>query len=269
MLSFQHPFRFGARTVRREFLRVGGLGLGSAPLWFSPLNALADSHKSLFKDRSVVFLFMHGGPSQYETFDPKMEAPSSIRSATGDIATSLAGVRFGSTMKQLAERAHLLSIVRSFVTGDGNHDIKPVMGKDSLRANLGSLYSRVVGPMRTDSAMPSNVALFPRAVDAEAGPAITSFGSFESAGELGAAYAPFVPALGDKTGAGLQQDLKLTLPQTRLEDRRSLLTTLDTWKRRADSDANIIGSQACAAGKPDALLSGVADAFGFSKEPPT
>ena len=38
-------------------------------------------------DKSVIFLFLHGGPSQFETFDPKMTAPADIRSATGEIAT--------------------------------------------------------------------------------------------------------------------------------------------------------------------------------------
>ena len=36
------------------------------------------------RDKSAIFLFMHGGPSQFETFDPKMDAPSNIRSATGE-----------------------------------------------------------------------------------------------------------------------------------------------------------------------------------------
>jgi hypothetical protein len=118
--------------------------------------------------------------------------------------------------------------------------------------------------MRADTAMPSNVMLFPRAVDPEAGPAIKSFGDFESAGDLGTAYAPFVPG----AGAGLQQDLTLNLPQTRLEDRRTLLTTLDSWKRLADADAGVGGTFALQRQAFDALLSGVSDAFDFSKEDP-
>jgi hypothetical protein len=132
---------------------------------------------------------MHGGPSQFETFDPKMDAPPGVRSTTGEIPTAIPGVTFGSTFKKLAQRADKFNIVRSFVTGDGNHDIKPVMSNDTLQANLGSLYSRVAGPLRTASAMPTNVALFPRAVEAEAGPPITDFGNFESAGEFGSALA--------------------------------------------------------------------------------
>jgi Protein of unknown function (DUF1501) len=247
---------------RREFLRIGGMGFGASLTGASHL--FAENQKKLFKDRSVVFLFMHGGPSQYETFDPKMQAPSGIRSATGEVATSIPGVTFGSTFVQLAKRAHLFNIVRSFATGDGNHDIKPIVGRDTLRANMGSLYARIVGPIRPLTAMPTNVALFPKSVDAEAGPAISSFGNFESSGEFGTAFSPFVPG----TGAGLQQDMQLNLPQSRLSDRRSLLTQLDSWKRLTDESRRVDDSRALEQLAFDALARGVADAFDLSREDP-
>ena len=46
---------------------------------------------------------MQGGPSQIETFDPKMTAPVEFRSTTGEIATGLPGVTFGSTFNKLAQ----------------------------------------------------------------------------------------------------------------------------------------------------------------------
>ena len=48
--------------------------------------------KPLIRDKSVILLFLHGGASQTETFDPKMSAPAEIRSATGELATTLPGV---------------------------------------------------------------------------------------------------------------------------------------------------------------------------------
>jgi Protein of unknown function (DUF1501) len=201
MLRFLNSSTSCGKTTRRDFLRVGGLGLGGLTLLdLLALKARGLDYKSLTKDRSVIFLFMHGGPSQFETFDPKMEAPSSIRSQTGEIPTTLPGVTFGGTFEKLAKRAHLFNTVRSYVTGDGNHDIKPIVGTNTLRANMGSLYSRVAGPLRASSAMPTNVTLFPRAVRPEAGPAITDFGNFSSAGELGTAYAPFVRFLETQNG---------------------------------------------------------------------
>lgn len=258
------PIKSNAAT-RREFLRVGalgGTGLGLSQLL--QLQARGNFEPSLLKDRSVIFLFMHGGPSQYETFDPKMEAPTSIRSMTGEIPTSIPGVTFGSTFEQLAKRAHLFNIVRSFVTGDGNHDIKPIMSDRTLRANMGSIYSRIAGPTRTETAMPTNVTLFPRAVREQAGPAIKSFGDFESPGPLGAAYSPFVPG----SGANLQQDLRLNIPQSRLEDRKALLAQLDSLKRLADASPSVAGTTALQNQAFETLVSGVAQAFDLSEEDP-
>ncbi len=264
MLTFQDKFMAGDFR-RRSFLRVGSLGLlgGLALPQLAALEALASSKKSPLRDKSVVFLFMHGGPSQFETFDPKMDAPSSVRSLTGEINTTLPGVTFGSTFHQLAQRAHLFSIVRSFVTGDGNHDIKPIVDKSTLSANLGSLYSRIAGPLRTDRAMPTNMALFPRAVEPTAGPAITSFGNFESAGELGSAYAPFVPG----AGGGLEEDMTLNLPKSRLLDRRSLLEALDNCKRTLERES-MRGFRQQQGIAFDVLLKGVSDAFDLQKEDP-
>lgn len=250
---------------RRDFLRVGGLGLGGLCLsdWLAA-QAHAKARKQLLKDRSVIFLFMHGGPSQFETFDPKMDAPSEIRSVTGEIRTALPGVTFGSTFEKLARLADKFSIVRSFTTGDANHDIKPIVSKDSLKANLGSIYSRVAGAARRDTAMPTNVALFPRAVMPEAGPVIQQFGDFTSGGEVGAAHQPFVPG----SGGGALADMRLNLPLERMEDRRGLLESLDQWKRQVDATMETQTLSEFQSLAFDVLRRGVSDAFDLSKEDP-
>ena len=66
--------------------------------------------------------------------------------------------------------AHKLAIVRSYTTGDANHDIKPVVSRDSFGATLGSLYSRVAGANHPATGMPTNAALFPQAVDPRSNP---------------------------------------------------------------------------------------------------
>src|SRR5262245_24475652 len=146
MLTIHDDSRMG----RRDFLRIGTLGLGGLALpGLFPLHAATTGPGAVANkpvtDRSVIFLFLHGGPSQVETFDPKMTAPEGIRSATGEVKTALPGVTFGSSFPKLARLADRVSIVRSFVTGDGNHDIKPVVGKDTFGANLGCVYSHVAG----------------------------------------------------------------------------------------------------------------------------
>ena len=259
MLSFQ-------TRSRREFLRVGGLALGgmSLPQVFarggSSLPA-ANAGKPL-TDKAVIFLFLHGGPSQIETFDPKMGAPAETRSATGEVKTSIPGITFGGTFPKLAARADRFTVVRSFVTGDGNHDIKPIVSKHGHLANLGSAYASVAGGNHSATGMPTNIALFPQSVDPKAQPMQAGFGNFLASGPFGANQAPFVPG---STGA-FQKNLSLTLPQDRIGDRRALLAAFDQMKAGLDVEADSLDGTREKAFR--LLLGGVGDAFDLSKEDP-
>jgi hypothetical protein len=255
---------------RRSFLRVGGLGLGAlgagaSNLSLTDLFAAGAASSEVLRGKSVILLFLHGGPSQYETFDPKMTAPAGIRSVTGATATKIPGVTFGGTFTKLASRADKVSVVRSFRTGDGNHDIKPVVSKTSAGANLGALYSRVAGTNHPATGMPTNVALFPRAVAAESQAAEEGFGKFNATGTLGGAFAPFVPG----AGGAMQSDMQLSLPKARLDDRRALLAQLDQLRRgidaRVDAGANLgrLEEQAFTT-----IFGGVAKAFDLANEDP-
>ena len=258
MLSLYDQRQWG----RREFLRVGGLGLGGLALSDLLSIKARAAGSGAVRDKSVIFLFLHGGPSQTETFDPKMSAPSGVRSVTGEVQTSLPGITFGGTFERLAPFADRTAIVRSFVTGDGNHDIKPIVSKHSAEANLGSLYSRIVGQNRPGSGMPTNVALFPQAVDPSTMPAIKNFGNFESAGSIGSAFAPFAPG----SGGTFQENMKLAIPLPRLDDRRLLLSELDRFRFQAESTLeglDTIRQQAF-----ETILGGAADAFDLSQEDP-
>lgn len=257
MLTFTDP-----RSSRRAFLQVGSLALGGFALpQLLAAKAQAAEQKRPVKDKSVIFLFLHGGPSQFETFDPKMDAPSEIRSTTGEIPTKLPGITFGSTFEKLAALNDKFSIVRSFRTGDGNHDIKPVVGKATLGANLGSLYARVAGTNHPISGMPLNCALFPRAVNPEAGPMVDNFGRFDSVGTLGSAYAPFIPG-----GEGsFQKNLELAIARDRVDDRRNLLSGLDSLKRGVDA-GTLSGVDKFQQQALTTILGGVAGAFDITKE---
>ena len=107
MLSILSKGKLG----RRAFLRVGSLGLGGLSLQHLLAAQAASGNASAIKDRSVIFLFLHGGPSQTETFDPKMTASPGVQSAIGEIKTRLPGITFGSAFPQLARRADRFSVV--------------------------------------------------------------------------------------------------------------------------------------------------------------
>ncbi len=255
MLSFHDPSRLG----RRDFLRVGALSLGGVAL--PGLDFLRASPETGQSEKSVIFLFLHGGPSQFETFDPHPDAPADIRCANGHIPTALPGVRFAASFPRLAKLADKLAIVRSYVPGDANHDIKPVVCKETAGANLGAAFARMAGGTHPATGMPRNIALFPRAVDPTARPEQTGFGNFTSPGPFGVVSAPFVPG-----GTGqFQKDMKLALPINRFDDRRSLLTQLDLAKSSLD-DAQRAGHDTGREKAYSVLLNGVADAFDLSRE---
>ena len=80
---------------RRELLQVGSLGLfGTGLSDLLRMEAQAAETPVRGTAKSVVFIFQSGGPSQHETFDPKPEAPDSIRGEYGTTATRVPGVRF-------------------------------------------------------------------------------------------------------------------------------------------------------------------------------
>lgn len=253
------------RGSRRDFLRIGSLSLGGLSLAGLPAQAtLAASTAPPITGKSVVYVFMHGGPSQIETFDPKMSAPVEVRSATGEIATALPGVTFGSTFPKLASMADKLAVVRSFTTGDGRHDIKPIVCRQTLGGNLGTFYGRVVGANDPKTGMPTNAVLFPKAVDESTQPGNTNFGDLRSTASLGSAYAPFTPG----GNAELQQDMQLHMPRPRLDNRRELLAQLDDLRRGVDAQSAAAGVSRLRDQAFSTILGGAAGALDLSNEDP-
>src|SRR5688572_26956267 len=99
------PARDCSGLRRREFLRIGALGFGGLALpQLLAAQALAGSKSggSYLRDKAVVFLFLQGGPSHIEFFDPKMTAGTEIRSITGEVPTKTPGITFGGTFTRLA-----------------------------------------------------------------------------------------------------------------------------------------------------------------------
>lgn len=115
MLSLQLEQAVGTKVTRRSALRIGALGGLTLP-WLLRARAEATVTSGGVRDTSVVLATINGGPSQFETFDPKMEAPVEIRSVTGEVRTKLPGITFGGTFPRLAELADKLTVVRSFRT---------------------------------------------------------------------------------------------------------------------------------------------------------
>lgn len=259
-------FDGNAPINRRRLMTIGGLGLGglSLPsLLSSKVNAAEEN--SVLTGRSVIFLFQQGGPSQFETVDPKLDAPDGIRTTTGGLQTSVPGVTFGGTMEQMAKIAHKLTIVRSFQTENGGHNIEPIVGKHSHGANIGSHFSRIAGTTRPATGMPTNMVLFPQAVSDEVTKG-KARGNLSSTGPYSSSYAPFVPG----GGGDLQKNLTLNLPRERFfEDRRAVLSQLDRLGRDFESSRQFEALDEVQQQAFSVLLSGgVASALDLSQEDP-
>ena len=140
---------------------MGTLGLGGLRLsTLVGLRASGADGSGVVKDKSVVLLFLTGGPSQIETFDPKMTAPVEVKSVTGEVKTSLPGVTFGGTFENLSRWAHRMAVVRSFTHGNSNHTgaVQDVIRGGNLRkAGLGSVASRIRGSTHPNTGMPTQI----------------------------------------------------------------------------------------------------------------
>lgn len=251
---------------RRQLLSIGGLGLGGLTLAsLLAQGASAAPGSSVLSGKSVVFLFQQGGPSQLETTDPKPDAPSGIRTVTDTVQTSVPGVTFGSTLQRLSKLADRLTVVRSFSTENGGHNIQPVVSSHSHDANIGVHYARIAGTTRPDSGMPTNMVLFPSAVCDDVGrPRIR--GDMKATGPYGDTYAPFVPGAGGQ----LQKNMQLNLPQERFfNDRQAVLKQLDGLNHLVGASSKYETIDALREQAFQLLLSGgVADALDLSQEDP-
>src|SRR6266481_4276530 len=101
--------------TRRDFLKVGALGMSAFLLPdLLRARAAATAAGQSTKRTSVVWLWLGGGPTHVETFDPKMSAPAEFRSIVGATPTTLPGVQLGGVFPKMAAKADKLAFVRSF-----------------------------------------------------------------------------------------------------------------------------------------------------------
>ena len=111
---------------RRELIRLGGLtGLGL--LLPDLLRARAEAPQrqpagtTFGRARSVIMIYLHGGPAQQETWDPKPDGPAPERGEFGAIATSVPGVCFGELLPESARLMHKIAVIRSLSHPNANH----------------------------------------------------------------------------------------------------------------------------------------------------
>ena len=267
-------------TSRRELLRVGSLGLLGSQLapW---LNAVAAARnpgetgkeklgqlRNYVRDRSVVLLFLHGGPSHIEFFDPSMEAPGEIRSITGETPTRIPGMTFGGTFSKLASLADQLSIVRSYGSKNSGHTYEKVAsGNNRLKAAMSAIYSRVAGNNNGQTGVPNNVIVKREAIqrDLKLGRNFESnaLPSVTAAGSLGSMYEAFDPGGGGEAS----DNMRLKIERGHFLDRKSLLRQLDSQRRQLDRIEVTTQQEQYRRQAFEIIHKGIGEAFDLSQEP--
>lgn len=254
-------FRPTIDVSRRRFLGAGMASLGS--LFLPDVLRLRAAAGAETRSSSVIFVFLAGGPSQHETFDPKPEAPSEYRGPFLSVSTALPGIRFSETMPRLADAIKDLAIIRSVVHSEASHIAEHVVESGYFLRNIanaragempavGSVVARVRGGGA--GGLPGFVSL-PQPT-AYCGPVY-----------LGRRYAPFGvdgnPNSGDFRVANLARLEHLTGV---LRDRQTLLRTLDDTPRVEDDATKAIDAYQAQALE---LLTGdrARQAFDLSQEP--
>src|SRR5262245_45937226 len=144
-----HVGRFATKScqgiTRREVLQAGGvsaLGLTLADAWRPPPAGASPSAGS--RDVSCIFIFLSGGPSHLETFDPKPSAPVNVRGPYGAISTNAPGVQISQLLPMIAGHMDKCALVRSMTSRSGDHDGTFVLsGGSKARASYGAVLARL------------------------------------------------------------------------------------------------------------------------------
>ncbi|MDE0010900.1 MAG: DUF1501 domain-containing protein [Candidatus Poribacteria bacterium] len=260
MLSLpQLPGRLCDGFSRREFLRVGGaamLGI-SLPQVLSlqaKANTTVDPSKPLNgwgKANSVILLFLQGGPSHLDIWDPKPEAPSNIRGEFSPIPTNVPGIQLSETMPRLAQVMDKATLIRSIsytpaglfnhtaamyqmVTGETPDKVAPSGQLDPPSpADHPNVASHVSNYRPPDEPMLSAVQL-PRPMQES-----NTIGKGGNAGFLGRAYDPYFLFQDPNEEINLDDlSLRPEVTPVRLKRRKTLLETINAGMPEIDKVAD-------------------------------
>lgn len=226
-------------TSRRDCLRLGLSGLigGGLVGALRAQVACASSSPAASTEKQAkacILIWMDGGPSHYETFDPKPEAPSEIRGQWGTIPTRTPGIVFSEKMERLAAISDSLAIVRSIRHDQGNH------GAGNHYMMTGAPPRIPVGCGAFVSFHPSLGSVAAHQIGAPYGiPAYFSMPSMSRSGGpnfLGAKYAPFVVSDNPSSKDFRVRDVTIpsSLTDDRFQSRQQIRQAVDQMVRLAD-----------------------------------
>ena len=237
---------FCDQLSRRNLLRIGSLGLGSLGMGgFSLAELLAAESLSspTLSGKSIIMIYLPGGPTQHETFDPKPRTPENVRGAFGPVSTRIPGIQFCELLPKLSRIADRFSIVRTLTgmknrhesfqcytgrPGGRNEDKEPVGGWPTM----GSVVSKLLGP--TARGMPPYIDASPKMTYIPYNNNGLHHPSKKTSwpGFTGPQHTPLA-----LEGNGGKSDILLSdVDLSRLEDRRALNAAFNRLNKRVNVD---------------------------------
>ena len=260
MLTFLgNKTRYCDGFSRRNFLKVGALATGSFTLAdlfrAEALSATAGKPPSGHAPKSIINIYLGGGPTHMDTFDLKPDAPAEFRGEFRPIATNVPGVEICELMPRLAQQADKYAIVRSITgvrdehsprqsdSGWSENDLRSIGGRPGLGAVMSKVYGMVSGTA------PTSIAL----------------SAFTNHGYLPPVYRDYRPDGEGSANLRLQGGLSAN----RLTDRKSLLDKFDRIRREADQSGSMSALDSFNQRAITVITSGtLADALSLEKEDP-
>jgi len=225
-------YRFCDRVSRRTFIEIGGLSLGALSLPQLLRADAASGRRS--SSKSIIIIFLPGGPSHLDLVDLKPLASNSIRGEFQPIATSVPGVEFSELLPRMARSADKFAVIRSIVGGVDEHASHMCFtGHNQLGPqpsgkwpNVGAVISKLQGPVTP--AIPPFVGLAAKMIHEpynDPGPGFT--------GREHSAFSPEGEGMADLMLQGVTLD--------RLQERQQLLNSFDVLRRDVDARLRVSG----------------------------
>lgn len=244
---------------RRSFLKVGGLAMGGLGLP-QLLQAEAASGKER-SHKSIIMIFLAGGPPHQDMVDLKPDAPVEYRGEFSPIQTNVPGIEICEHLPLLAKRMDRLAVIRSLVGSEGRHAaFQCLHGHPTLNQPpggwpcLGAAVSKLKGMVNRET--PAAIALQPRIGG-------TFWSEPGQGGFAGLAHAPYAP-----NASGTRDLILQGMSLDKLRDRRALAGRLDDLRRRLDDNDAVDGLDTYYQQAYEILMSGrLAAALDFEREP--
>jgi len=256
-------FSGSERVSRRDCLRIGALGVGGLTLADVLRQRLRADASGESRAKSVIMVYLPGGPSHMDMYDMKPEAPVEYRGEFAPIRTNVPGTTICEWMPRQASLADKFSIVRGLQTR-GNHD------PTELLTGIHAAASGQIGSVRRPafgcviSKLRENAGPIPPYVSTSDHRLLRSYDDPEEPAYLGPSHRPFSAIGPIMQNLGLSRDIS----RVRLDDRRQLRRTFDRLPRAMDHRGAFEGMDSYTARALDMITSTrVRDALDVEREP--